>query len=415
MGHGGPGRVKNSLSEYACQFRLGTRASVVTIFGLVTPAMALGACGAVELAEIVRTKARLQAVVDVAALTGARQLVVDRSQATSERTRLAADAQALVSAPRWTTNTQAQPDLKAGSMTVVQDAIRPSFFGSLFPPGGFHLTVSATATALGSLPLCVLGASAAGQDVVALDKAAIVTATNCLVQSNAGIQVKDSASISAGATRSVGGAAGAISPAPITDAPLVADPFASLPISIPQGCKGEKLEFDTGTAMLNPGVHCDKLLLSGDARLVLNPGDHYFSGGSFDVQDYAQIVGDDVVMIFKGQYKMKFKDAATLSIEGRKTGQYAGFVLITDRSFKGDFAISSDRARKLLGTIYLPSATFDVSGSDNRVADQSPWTIVVANRLKVSDSANLVINSNYSVSAVPVPTGVGPGSIRLTR
>ena len=133
------------------------------------------------------------------------------------------------------------------------------------------------------------------------------------------------------------------------------------------------------------------------------------------MQDDAEIVGDDVVLIFKGQYKMKFKDRASLSLEGRRAGTYAGFVLVTDRSFKGKFSISSDRARRLLGTIYLPSATFDVSGTNSKVADQSPWTIVVANKLDVSASANLVINSNYGISVVPVPSGIGSESIRLTN
>ena len=404
-----------STIERSQRFRQCTRASVVTIFALAMPVLAVAVCGAVEITEVVRTKAQLQVIVDGAALAGAQQLTTDRSLATSERARLAADAQAVAVAPNWTITTGAQADSKTGSMRVAQDAVRPSFFGSLLPPGGFHLTVSATAAAKGSLPLCVLGASSAGPDVVALDKSAVVTAANCLVQSNAGIQVKDGAYLSAGSTRSVAGATGSISPAPVTDAPAVSDPFASLSIVIPGGCKGEKLELDSGTTVLSPGVHCDKLTLSGSALVMLSPGEHYFTGGGFDVQDNAQIAGADVVMIFKGQYKMKFKDAATLSIEGRKSGLYAGFVLITDRSFKGNFSISSDRARKLYGTIYLPTATFDVSGSNNKVADQSPWTIVVASKLKVSDSANLVINSNYAGSVVPVPNGVGSGSVRLVN
>ena len=396
-------------------FRVNSDASVITIAALAMPVLAVGVCGAVELAEIARTKAQLQTIVDTAAMTGARQLTVDRSGATAERTRTGANAEAATTAPRWTTDTRTTSDAVAVSMTVTQHAIRPSFFGNLLPPGGFQLTVSATAAATSKMPLCVLTASAKGTDGVTLDKAAVVTATGCLVQSNSGVKVQDSASLSAGATRAFGAATGAISPPPLTDSPPITDPFASLPIVFPSGCKGEKLELDSGTTQLNPGVHCDKLLLTGTARLVLNAGDHYFTGGGFDVQDDAEIVGDDVVMIFKGQYKMKFKDRASLSVEGRRSGSYAGFVLITDRSFKGQFSISSDRARRLLGTIYLPAATFDVSGTNSRVADQSPWTIVVANKLDVSASANLVINSNYGVSVVPVPSGIGPGAIRLTN
>lgn len=392
-----------------------TQGSVITIFALVAPPLALIVCGGVEMAEVLRTKTHLQSIVDGAALAGAQQFLVDRSQATRERSRLSANTQAVQAAPKWAVSTQAQADASTGAFTVGQDAIRQSFFGNLLPPGGFHIKVSATAIALSSQPLCVLGIASSGADVVGLDKNAVMSAPSCLVQSNAGVEVKDGARMSAAAIRSVGGAAGAISPAPITDAPSVADPFASLSISMPKSCKGEKLTLDSGTTMLNPGLHCDQLKLTGYARLVLNPGDHYFLNGSFDVQDDAQIVGDNVVIIFKNQYKMKFADRAALSLAGRTAGPYAGFVLITDRSFKGQFSIASDRARRLLGTIYVPNGTFDISGSNNRVADQSPWTIVVANKLKVSDSANLVINSDYYVSSVPVPSGVGPGKVRLSQ
>lgn len=403
------------MSRSLLAFGRDVRGGLAVIFAISAPVLALVVSGAVEMAEVVRTKAHLQSIVDSSALAGAQQLLVDRSQATRERARVSADRQAIEAAPKWVIDTKAQADLGTGSLTVDLGANRPSLFGNLLPPGGFQIKLSATAVALGSRPLCVLGASSSGADVLGLDKYANMSAANCLVQSNAGIQVKDGARMSAGAIRSVGGASGAMSPGPVTDAPTVADPFASLSIVVPKNCKGEKLELDTGTTILNPGVHCDKLMLTGYARLFLNPGDHYFVNGGFDVQDDAQIVGDDVVMIFKNQYKMKFKDRATLSLAGRTSGQYAGFVLITDRSFKGSFSISSDRARKLLGTIYIPNATFDVSGSSNRVADQSPWTIVVADKLKVSDSANLVINSDYYVSSVPVPEGVGPGRVRLSK
>ena len=57
-----------------------------------------------------------------------------------------------------------------------------------------------------------------------------------------------------------------------------------------------------------------------------------------------------------------------------------------------------------------------VTGSGNKIADQSPWTVVVASKLAVSQSANLVINSDYGRSSVPVPAGVGNNaSVRLTN
>ena len=70
---------------------------------------------------------------------------------------------------------------------------------------------------------------------------------------------------------------------------------------------------------------------------------------------------------------------------------------------------------KLLGTIYLPRGELkvDVIGL---VAAASAYTVVVADRLDVK-GAHLVINSNYGMTDVPVPAGVGPtaGSVALER
>jgi len=104
-----------------------------------------------------------------------------------------------------------------------------------------------------------------------------------------------------------------------------------------------------------------------------------------------------------------------LQLEGRKSGPYAGFVLITDRSYLGDVEISTSNARKLIGTIYLPNAGLTVNGNNTRIADQSPWTVVVARRIRTQGSANLVINANYGASSVPVPAGVGPARDQPVR
>lgn len=162
-------------------------------------------------------------------------------------------------------------------------------------------------------------------------------------------------------------------------------------------------------------TYVDAEAMSGATTLNLLPGEHYFVGGSLSFLGHATLTGSDVVLIFRDGASASFGGNATLSLEGRKSGPYAGFVLVTDRSFTGAFTISAKNAKKLLGTVYLPSATLAVSGQGNKVADQSAWTVVVAKQLALSGSANLVINSNYKAATVPVPTGVGPLGVRLAN
>ena len=67
----------------------------------------------------------------------------------------------------------------------------------------------------------------------------------------------------------------------------------------------------------------------------------------------------------------------------------------------------------------MPSATLNVTGASDNVADQSAWTVVVAKALQLQGSPNLVINANYANSTVPVPAGAGnnyhSGKVALSR
>ena len=78
------------------------------------------------------------------------------------------------------------------------------------------------------------------------------------------------------------------------------------------------------------------------------------------------------------------------------------------------FTILSNNAHKLLGTIYLPRGKLLVD-TKAKVADLSAYTVIVAKQIEVK-GANLVVNSDYGGTDVPVPEGVGPNSrfVRLS-
>ena len=69
--------------------------------------------------------------------------------------------------------------------------------------------------------------------------------------------------------------------------------------------------------------------------------------------------------------------------------------------------IESDDARNLLGTIYLPAAQLEII-ANNTIADKSAYTVIVAKKLTLDAGPNLVLNTNYSGTDIPVPNGVGP-------
>lgn len=393
------------------------RGGVASIFAIAFPVLAVAATAAVELAEVQTAKNDMQSDVDAAAVKGARELQTDQSSATAERARVFADQLAAPLKKRWTVASAASLDVPSGSVTVTQQGSRPSFFGSLLPPGGFKISASATARVNSNTPLCVLATAPNAGSVLNLTNRSGMQAANCLVQSNSALAVSSAAALTAGKVQSVGAAIGTSTPAPLTDVPAIPDPFASLPINVPSRCDDFGITIRQNTTdTLQPGVHCGPILFLGSGTLNLSPGEHYFVDSQVIVGGNAQIVGSDVVVVLKGLTLMQFLGNAGLSLEGRQSGPFSGFVLITDRSYAGTVYFSTTSARKLLGTIYLPNATLFVSGNGNRVADQSPWTVLVARRILVGGSANLIINSSYFSTAVPVPSGVGPsGSVAITN
>ena len=243
-----------------------------------------------------------------------------------------------------------------------------------------------------------------------MEDQALLTAPNCLVHSNSNIEVKKSAWLRAAMVQTSGSAKGRIEPAPQTDAPEIVDPFKGMSLAAESNCVPAEIT-DTELA---PGVHCGDVRVTKDV-LTLKPGVHYFQKGKIELGKGSGLYGRDVVLIFDKESDFKLTGSATLDLTGIKTGVYAGFVVITTPANTGTFEISTTSAKQLLGTVYIPGAKLLVSGDKNKVNEAAPWTVIVAKSIEMRGSPNLLIQSNYAATDVPVPAGVGPmqASVRL--
>lgn len=394
------------------------RGNFAVIAGIVVPVLAICVAFAVETAQAVLMKTRLQDIADSHALMGAVELGSDRSDATPKRIQEAADAQAKELGYGWTITTKVLTASDASSMTIEQTAWRGSFFGNLLPPGGFTVAVKATAVGTPGAPLCVLSQDSTTKSMD-VEGASSLNADGCLVQSNGDMKATGSGKIRALKVQTGGGASGDIQPKAVTDAPPIDDPFPTMTVDPPAGCLDTNLTFTYGTGTINPGVHCGNVNIGGSSTVTLAPGEHYFTGSSVIVGGSAKLTGVDTVMLFKNSTKISFEGAAVVSLEGRRAGKYAGFLLVTDRAITGTVSVSAQTAHKLFGTIYFPNAALAVGGASNQVADASPWTIIIAKTIQVTGSSQLIVKSNYAGSSVPVPGKVGPNTggagVRLTQ
>jgi len=382
----------------------------VQIFALAAPAIAMLSVGAVELSVVASHKATLQAAADAAALNAASQIGVAK-EGVLERAKAFALEQAKDITNVSTVTAEAELVKDGMGVKVTLLGVRPSFFGDLLPPGGFRTRVQSVAVTMNTLPLCVLAQRTSGSKVLNLLDQSQIVASGCLVHSNKDIAAEASSTLLAGSVQASGQASGHIIPTAAVGAPQSSDPFATVPTTTTAGCSDDgKIKAESGEVEKVPaGVHCGTWEAGQGSILELQPGTHYFRGAELNIKDNSKLYGRDVVLIFDKDSKLKFQDQAIVDLEGRKSGPHAGFLIITARDNTRDLEIWSDNVDNLLGVIYAPAAKLLVIGKEE-IAEASDWTVVVAKEIQLKESARLTINSHYSGSLVPVPTGVGPSA-----
>ena len=366
-----------------------------------------------ELVALSSEKALMQSAADAAALSGAQDLILVGSNARQTP----ADVEKFAMAQVGTFARRAKVSFKAaqgndGSYTVEGLAVRSSFFGDLVPPGGFRIEVKSIAESMNVQPLCVIGddGNLTGKAITGTDNSTL-RAQNCIVHANGNFELLKNATVEAGTSRAVGKATGiGFKPAANSGALKIKDPFALRTIAPPTPCTCvpdggfKKLSaFDVVT--LEPGIHRTQYTVDGSATLRLKPGEHYFCK-SLSITGQGRLEGDNVLLMFTAGYNLEVTGNGYVSLSGRQSGPWAGFVIVATRNNYVNITFSSGRVDKLLGTIYIPMARVRVMGTGD-MAEGSQWSVIVARNINLSANARLVINSDYAGSPVPVPTGVG--------
>ncbi|CAL1690501.1 hypothetical protein MMB232_00626 [Brevundimonas subvibrioides] len=399
--------------RWLAAFGRNERGNIALIFALSTPAVVLISVGAVELGNVQSNRGKLQDIADAAALAGANELgfAIDDTVAVE---RAQAFIQGHVS--EWKSAPAVTPEVavilrdKQRVIQVVLKGHTPSFFANMLPPGGWNYRAEARAVAIGMTPLCVLVSGDKGSKMLNVKDTGRLSALQCLVHSNRDILV-EGGSIAAYQVQAVTSARGVISPTAGTGAATIDDPFKGLSLKAQAPCPLIDLAVPdvlTGTLRLAPGVHCGEFKMAGNSVLVLDPGEHWFLDGKLEMKENSRLEGRDVVLIFDKKSKFDFKDHSTVKLDGRKRGAFAGMVMVAARGNTHDFSISSDHVESLLGVIYVPDARLIVEGGRAEIARDSAWTVIVARGLELKGAPSLIINANYAMSDVPVPTGVGP-------
>ncbi|WP_143523704.1 pilus assembly protein TadG-related protein [Pararhizobium arenae] len=387
--------------------------------------LALGG-GVVNVNSYFADRSALQSVADAAALAAAKEASLNGWSKTSALSVAQGYLMAHRDArePLPLLEVEVDPTLKQVKVTVVQD--HKSYFVAGFFADTPNIVVSSTARTNSSSNICVIGLEKTGTATISLETNAVISADRCAVYSNSssvsGLTSTGNASLSAQLTCTTGGYVGASknfkNGLPLTDCPVVIDPLADRPMPEVTSCTKQNADYQHYRGTLQPGTYCGGLIIRSSSQVSLQPGVYIIKDGPLVVEANSAVNAKGVGFFFTGEdARLLFASGSSVDIEAPVKGPLAGIAMFQDReSAEQDFVITSNDARKLIGTIYLPNGNLIID-ANNKVADESAYTAIVVKRLRLSKGPNLVLNTDYEQTLVPVPEGVGPqaSNVRLLR
>ena len=392
---------------------------------MAAPLFGVAALG-IDYANIHSKRSELQQLADAAALAATRELSV--SKLTKDEVQSIADSFVSANFPTKATETVSVVAETGSDQKTVKVSLSYTwqpFFAHYLDKSALPIVAGASASFSGKQSsVCVLALDEAADGAIDMSNTATVTANGCSVFSNSksvrGIAVNKGSTITGDAIFSSGGYDGmdtAFSPLPITDSPIVPDPLGKRVAPGHVGCDKVNFSTDTNTTIM-PGVYCGGLDTGGSAVVTLEPGIYIIKDGPLSVRGNSTLTGSGVGFYFEGDASVfDFGVSTQVSLSAPENGPMAGILFFEDRNAPDlrTFTIRSKDAEKFEGTVYLPKGRLWIDKA-SRVGQLSDWTAIVAKQVTIGDGPNLVINSDYANSDIPVPEGIAATSdIRLTK
>ena len=430
---------------------------VSTLFAIALPVLLATIGGAVDYSSLASQQSQIRQAADSAALAVARQMTMMQMSDTQLQ---AAVQQFAVGNGKLMgiegLKVSATPTTDRLGIQVNVAAPAKSMLGLTTKLAGVDtLSASATARVGQKTKLCLLSVSEAKSNEfpggvfrsneptgIDIQNDARLTAPDCMIHTNvattSAFTIGSGAKVTAGVLCAAGGVkntGGSVEAAVVDTCPVIANPMDGRYYpNLGQNCEGKiykDIIFKTGDHKLQPGNYCGSIILEGDARVTLQSG-NYAIQGELITRGSSQLIGSGVGLYLWGGKAsdlhpagFSFLENSLIDISAPETGPMAGILIwegINGAAFdyKNDVEgsnyhqINTLRARRLTGTIYLPGGRLLID-APAKVAEESDYTVLLVNRLDLSDGPNLVLNSNYEKSRVPVPYGLGPIGAKNVR
>lgn len=402
--------------------------------------------GTLDMMSVSNQESSLQGLTDNAALAAVNELSITSQDVA--RVKAVAEAFAEKSELKiLSVNTSVDLDQREVTVAISAEP-KTNFPRSMISAKTLNTSATARLSGRGG-NICMIGLSLSAMSTLRMKSRARITADSCAIYSNSisksSIWVASTAEVAADLICVAGGYQGPANDAEnstVEDCTPISDP-----LSLREGPTVEACDYTntviTSSASLNPGTYCGGLTINGGTA-KLSSGEYVIMGGPLNVSNNGTIEGEYVGFYLYGpDAKVQFDYDSNISLSAPKDGVMTGLLLYsspyevalatkksrtverapsrdlrrTDGIRKPAHYIRSDNARRLVGTIYLPNGKLLIDGR-SPIADRSEYTVIIADTFELQDGPNLVLRTDYHLSDIPVPEGVGPmqeQQIRLVK
>jgi Flp pilus assembly protein TadG len=406
---------QNVPSRNLAHFLRSASGSIAMSFAVASPIFLAAAGLAIDYSTHSMKVAQLQAAADASALGAAKELALAGSSDAAIESVAASYVDAEFSDSGSTVTSTAYVNRSAGTLRVVLEELWQPTFAHFLNADITPIRVDATASLVGGTNICILALDGSGTKAIHLDKNAKLQANGCGVHSNSthaqGIRLDMDSSMHAAMICSTGGYKAkttSVSPKPTTDCPAFPDPLVGRTAPVAGSCDKTGLTITSGSHTLLPGTYCGGLKIKGTASVTFTSGTYIIKDGKFVVADDAKIEGEHVGFYLLGSATIvNFTEQASVTLTGAVDGDMAGLLFFEDRSapLNRKHHFQSTKVDVLTGTIYLSRGQLLVD-PNTAVAEDSAYTAIIANRIELTEGPELVLNSDYGATDVPVPAGI---------
>jgi len=450
------------------RFAIDRRGAMAMTLGLLMTGFAGMTALSVDVADWYGSRRIMQAAADAGAMGGALALKNGdtNAQAISAATTDAQlNATGLGSGATVTASVNA-----SSQITVTLTKKATLLLSGLFLSTAPTITTTATAgvvplTTAGGTPMCLLVTSPAASNVVVLSGSSSIQASGCGMVVNStstsainlsGNTVINSKSLCGPGGHNVTGSS-KLNPAEI-NCPTVSDPYTNMTVpsaaSASNPCMVTNFQTNgsnyyeytdqggtthqisngattviggvnafyyatpgnTSTALhMTQGVYCGGISLGAYTNVVFDPGIYVMRNGGLNTSGNTTASGSGVAFYLTGTgtaVQLQNDDVdlsaqTTLTITAPTTGAMAGIAIYQDGSAATGTltnTLSGNSTINFTGLLYFGHQNVTVSGSSEN--QSAGFTAMIAYTLNYSGYSTLYLNSNYSSTSVPVPSGL---------